>query len=94
MLPAQVSDRFSQEVLCFYANHTDNLQIVRITNMADWHLERIVFPGKSILFQSAPEALAEIHTFTEISTIHSDQIPCKTLQVSDELITSLLSRLS
>ncbi len=94
MVPIQVSDRFPTEVLCFYANRTNNPQIVRITNIADWHLERLVFPGKSILFQSAPEALAEIHTVTEISTIHSDQIPCKTLQVSDELITSLLSRLS
>jgi hypothetical protein len=94
MSPVQFCDPLSREILCFYANHTPNAQIVRITNIADWQFERIVFPGKSILFQALPEGLVELHTLIEIRGIRSDQIPCKDLQVSDELITSLLSRLS
>ena len=94
MLPLPSCNHQSREILCFYANRTPNPQIVKITNIAGWEFERVVFPGKSILFQAAPEGLAEIYSFRDAIALHFDQIPCQDLQISDELITSLLSRLS
>jgi len=73
-------------------NHTAQPQIVRISNPGDRYLERTVFPEQPLLFETHPDALLEIHSFATISAIAADTIPCHTLQVSDELITSLLSR--
>lgn len=63
---AQVVDslllEYSGRILCSYVNATNVLQIVRITNIPNWHFERVVFPGQRLLFEALPEAQLEIHT--------------------------------
>lgn len=70
-------------ILCCYVNATSQIQIARITNIANWYFERVVFPGQRLVFEALPEALLEIHTGMMASAILSDTIPCDRLQVEE-----------
>jgi len=67
---------------CRYVNTTRQIQITRITNIANWYFERVVFPGQCLLFEALPYAQLEIHTYTQPSAILSDTIPCDRLRVN------------
>lgn len=54
------STKFGQ-ILCSYANMTDQIQIARITNIPGWYFERVVFPQEYLLFEAPPEAQLEIY---------------------------------
>lgn len=84
-LPAQYSDR----MLCGYVNTTSQIQITRITNMPNWYLERVVFPGEWLLFESVPEAQLEIHSSQQASAILADVIQCDRLHVKEGCGASL-----
>ncbi|MEM8719157.1 MAG: DUF1830 domain-containing protein [Cyanobacteria bacterium P01_G01_bin.39] len=71
----------SNFVLCCYVNATAHVEVVRITNVAHWYFERVVFPGKRLLFKAPITAKLEIHTGMSISSIKSETIDCKTLQL-------------
>ncbi|MEM7590485.1 MAG: DUF1830 domain-containing protein [Cyanobacteria bacterium P01_A01_bin.83] len=71
----------SNFVLCCYVNATAQVEIVRITNVAHWYFERVVFPGKRLLFKAPITAKLEIHTGMSISSIKSETIDCQTLQL-------------
>jgi hypothetical protein len=79
-LPSDSSD----QILCCYVNATSKIQIVRVTNIANWYFERVVFPGHRLVFESLPQACLEIHTGMMASAILSDRIPCDRLQVEEE----------
>lgn len=79
-LPSEYSNR----ILCAYINATNHIQIARITNIPKWHLERVVFPGQRLLFESLPEAQLEIHTGRMVSTILADTIQCDRLAFPQE----------
>lgn len=66
-------------ILCCYVNATSQMQIARITNIANWYFERVVFPGQRLMFEALPQALLEIHSGMMASAILSDTIPCKRL---------------
>ena len=70
-------------VLCCYVNATSQIQIARISNIANWYFERVVFPGQRLIFEALPKALLEIHTGMMASAILSDTIPVERLQISD-----------
>ncbi|GFE70919.1 DUF1830 domain-containing protein [Chroococcus sp. FPU101] len=74
-----------KSILCCYVNATSQIQVVRISNMANWYFERVVFPGQRLVFESLPESLLEIHTGMMASCILSDTIPCERLSIDDEL---------
>ncbi|EAW35690.1 DUF1830 domain-containing protein [Lyngbya sp. PCC 8106] len=76
-LPSNVSS----QILCCYVNATSQIQIARISNIANWYFERVVFPGQRLLFEALSEALLEIHTGSMASAILSDRIPCARLQI-------------
>ena len=83
---AQILDPLPSEdpadvVLCCYVNVTSKIQIARITNIADWYFERVVFPGQRLLFETPPAANLEIHTGMMASAILSDTIPCDRLAI-------------
>jgi hypothetical protein len=80
-LPAHRSDR----ILCYYTNLTRSLQIIRITNVAGWRFERLIFPGQRLLFESTPKALLSIYSGTGVSSGPLDQIPCHQLQVHEKV---------
>lgn len=79
-------------VLCSYINATAHVEVVRITNIPHWNLERVVFPGQRLLFKAPITAKLEIHTGMSISSIISETIDCQDLQLPDlfhaESITS------
>ncbi len=80
-LPSDNKDR----ILCCYVNATSHIQIARITNIANWYFERVVFPGQRLVFEAMSQALLEIHTGMMASAILSDKIPCDRLCVDEDI---------
>ena len=78
-LPSESSGR----ILCCYVNATSKIQIARITNIANWYFERVVFPGQRLMFEAVPEAQLEIHSGMMASAILSDRIPCDRLCIEE-----------
>jgi hypothetical protein len=70
-------------ILCCYVNATRQLQIVRISNIPRWHLERTVFPGQRLLFEALPQAQLEVHTSDMASAVLADRILCAHLRVKE-----------
>lgn len=66
-------------VLCCYVNATAHVEVIRITNIPHWNLERVVFPGQRLLFKAPISAKLEIHTGMSISSIISETIDCQDL---------------
>ena len=84
---AQILDPLPSEdsaaIICCYVNASSKIQIARITNIADWYFERVVFPGQRLMFEAVPEAQLEIHTGMMASAILSDTIPCTRLVIEE-----------
>ena len=80
----QLSCKGNIHILCYYANVTNQIQVVRIGNIPNWYFERVVFPGQRLMFEAAAEAVLEIHTGAVASAILSDKIPCYVLRVIEE----------
>jgi hypothetical protein len=80
-LPSNTANR----ILCCYVNATSTIQIARISNIANWYFERVVFPGQRLVFEAVAEAMLEIHTGAMASAIISDTIPCRRLQIDQDL---------
>ena len=70
-------------ILCCYVNATSQIQIARITNIANWYFERVVFPGQRLVFEADPSAILEIHCGMMASAILSDTIPCEKLSLQN-----------
>ena len=69
-------------MLCCYVNATTHTEIARITNVAHWYFERVVFPGQRIIFEAPATAKLEIHTGTAISSILTETVDCERLQLA------------
>jgi hypothetical protein len=80
-----VPENAADPLLCCYVNATSQIQVVRITNIANWYFERVVFPGQRLVFETIREALLEIHTGMMASAILSDTIPCQRLCINEGL---------
>ncbi len=74
----------SQKILCGYTNSTSRIQIVRISNIPNYTLERSVMPRGSILFETFKDARLEIHTSETMTAVLSDTIPCIQLTAQAE----------
>lgn len=72
-----------EHIICCYVNATSQIQVVRVTNIANWYFERVAFPGQRLVFESFPEGLLEVHTGMMASAILSDTIPCERLIIED-----------
>lgn len=79
------NSEFNNPICCYYVNPTNQIQIIRITNIPNWYLEKVVFPKQHLMFEAFPEALLEIHTGTMASAILSDRIQCHLLHVKEEM---------
>ncbi len=90
---AQILDPLPPEqsihLLCCYVNATSKIQIARISNIDNWHFERVVFPGQRLVFQTPPESVLEIHTGMMATAILSDNIPCDRLCIDEDGISSV-----
>ena len=69
------------KILCCYVNATSQIQIARVTNIANWYFERVVFPGQRLVFEALESAVLEIHSGMMASAILSDTIPCSELSL-------------
>lgn len=74
-------------VLCCYVNATTHVEVARITNIANWYFERVVFPGQRLIFEAPVMAKLEIHTGAAISSILSETIDCQKLQLTTSFPT-------
>lgn len=81
----------SEPLCCYYVNRTELTQILRITNIPGYFLERVLLPGQPLMFEACRSALLEIHSSEMAGAIASDTIPCQQLQLSYEVVSSLLS---
>lgn len=81
----QLSSKGNSPILCYYANVTNQIQVVRIGNIPNWYFERVLFPRQRLMFEAAVEAVLEIHTSAVPSAILSDKIPCYVLRVIEEV---------
>ena len=81
----QLSSKDNSSILCYYANVTNQIQVVRIGNIPNWYFERVLFPRQRLMFEAAVEAVLEIHTSAVLSAILSDKIPCYVLRVIEEV---------
>jgi Domain of unknown function (DUF1830) len=79
----QIPSDYSDRMLCCYVNVTNQIQVARITNIASWYFERVVFPGQRLLFEAVPDAQLEIHTGMMASAILTDSIPCNSLHMRE-----------
>ncbi|MCL2932451.1 MAG: DUF1830 domain-containing protein [Trichodesmium sp. MAG_R03] len=79
----------SNQILCCYVNVTSQIQIAKISNIPNWHFERVVFPGQRLIFEAVIGASMEIHTGTVASSILSDTIPCDRLQINEGPYSSI-----
>jgi Domain of unknown function (DUF1830) len=70
-------------IFCCYANFSNQVQIARISEIANWYFERVVFPGQRLLFEAPSHAQLEIHTGSMASAIFSDTIACHSLRVQE-----------
>ena len=81
MLPKiEKTDR--KPAICCYVNTSTHVEVVRISNISNWYFERVVFPGQRLVFEAPPTARLEIHTGMAISSILSETIDCKELQLT------------
>ncbi len=74
----------TESILCCYVNATSQIQIARITNIANWYFERVVFPGQRLVFEANSNAILEIHCGMMASAILSDTIPCTKLNLQKD----------
>lgn len=75
--------KVNHQILCLYANFTNQIQITRIINIPDFYFERIVFPGERFLFEVEPDAELEVYTNTKGNTILLEKISCDRLHVNE-----------
>ncbi|MFW6357835.1 MAG: DUF1830 domain-containing protein [Chroococcales cyanobacterium] len=71
----------SSEILCFYLNNTNHLQILKSRYPVDWVFEKVIFPGQRILFKGLTEAQLEVHTCVPKKILAPDVIFCKEMKV-------------
>ncbi len=49
------------KILCCYSNSSNTVQVVRIGNIQNWYLERVVFPGEDFLFEAPSKGELEVY---------------------------------
>ena len=88
MVMAQILDPLPdgkrKNLLCCYVNASSQIQIARITNIANWYFERVVFPGQRLVFEAVVGSLLEIHSGMMASAILSDTIPAERLAIAGD----------
>jgi hypothetical protein len=70
-------------MLCYYANATNQVQILRIRNIPDWFYERVVFPRERLLMTTPTQAILEVYHGTPAGELLLAQVPCSHLEVNE-----------
>jgi len=81
--PITTSDK--NFLLCHFFNERDQVVVIRITNIPNWYLERVVFPAQRLMFEAPEGAVLEVYS-PEAETLREDTIPCHELCVKPEML--------
>ncbi|MFZ1028004.1 MAG: DUF1830 domain-containing protein [Limnoraphis robusta] len=73
------------KLLCCYSNNSDKVQVVRIGNIQNWYLERVVFAGEDFLFEAPTEAELEVYQGDSDGVQLLQKHLCEALQVEEGL---------
>jgi Domain of unknown function (DUF1830) len=79
--------------LCAYSNLTHSTQILRIQNLPNLKLEKVVFARDRVLFLGVPQAMLEVYTYMDNTSILESAIPCQDLRIVDK-VGSILAQVS
>lgn len=71
----------SELLLCYYANQTQRLQVIKITDRPDLNFERVIFPGQRLLFEAPSTSQLQVYSQSAITTLSQESIPCQRLRV-------------
>jgi hypothetical protein len=69
-------------ILCNYQNRCKQTQVIRISNINYWFLEKVIFPQKNILFYAPKSAKLEVYNSCNPHIMLEDKIPCIDLSIS------------
>ncbi|MEB3882910.1 DUF1830 domain-containing protein [Lyngbya sp. CCY1209] len=69
--------------LCCYFNSTKKVQVARISNIENWYLEHVVFPGERFLFEAPSSAELEIYQSGSGRAMLLQKLTCYDLVVDD-----------
>lgn len=87
-----VNSQTTPIILCYYTNHTSQIQIIRLINTDRGKLEKIVFPQQRMLFEATPESQLEIVNHKDGNITKSQFISCSDLEIAlDRSSKSLVS---
>lgn len=81
----RASDAAVEKVLCQYHNDTRHIQVARIENIPHQpyeYLERVVFPGNRLVFETFPHAWLNIYTGELCSALLAERILCDRLRLT------------
>jgi len=91
-LSSPVSSFPSTWINCFYVNATSTIQVIRIANIEDWYLERVVLPGMHLVFKAPRESFVDVYDSVMATGLLSDRIPCQALACSEQEAKLVLQR--
>lgn len=72
-----------QRFLCCYQNPSQQTQVARITNVPNWHFERVIFPRQTLLFEAVSDGILEVYAQSQAGPLLHRQIACNHLKVSE-----------
>ena len=78
-LPANCATK----MLCCYSNGGEKVQVVRIGNVQNWDLERVVFPREYFMFEAPSEAELEVYQGESGGVKLLAKHPCFSLRVEE-----------
>ncbi|MDT9194300.1 MULTISPECIES: DUF1830 domain-containing protein [unclassified Limnospira] len=79
----QLNNHQTSKQLCCYYNDSPKVEIARISNIDNWYLEHIVFPGERFLFESPSDAELEIYHAGKGKPILMQKLLCLHLIVDE-----------
>ena len=79
----QLPASYGIKKLCCYFNESDKVQVVRISNIQNWYLERVVFPQENFLFEAPSKAELEVYQDANEGVQLLAKHSCYSLQVEE-----------
>jgi hypothetical protein len=71
LLMTQSSIKDSNQILCYYINKSNDLQVVRVMTGLECHFKRTIFSKERILFTASPESYLETYLSSDDSKLLS-----------------------
>jgi hypothetical protein len=65
---------------CHYKNTSKTIQIVRLID-SSMGLEKIIYPGQKIIFNSSMDSILEVSEFSYLTSLVSERLECKSLTI-------------